>query len=307
MDPITVTASFATIVSLTADFISQRRAADDATLDEFKAWLADQRHDEVISFLESNVATTVGIKALLHESHAEILERLGQLELQIAARLEQPERVPGQEKAKIVETICLGLNNTFAGTKVDLAELATRCAIYAIEEKTVEFRVSLQETLLDAPPDDPLILPRYEKVRHDRARQLESRLELLASPAVYEWWQYFLSRKEDWEAAIQSLLARASFNGHAGGQKIDVWRTEDPKLIAAIYLNTHEVAETLAHLGFSSTSELRFGAHWRAAIDLPFDLISQHVIPSIIVQLEQHKVPVVGDALNLAAWHIGEG
>lgn len=296
-------------MSLAANFVSERRSENDANIEEFKAWLADQRHDDIIKLLESNTATTVGIKALLHESRSDIISHLEQLALQITSRSDQSERAPAQETADVIETIYLGINNAFVGGAGDMADLATRCAIYAIHGKRVKFQVELQETVLDTPLGDPLILPRYEKARLERARQLESRLELLTSQAVHDWWQYFLGRAEDWGFAIQSLLLRASLdsNNHAVGQKIDVWRTEEPTLSAAIYLNAQDVTATLEHLGFQSTRDLRMGAHWRAALDLPLDLIARHVIPNIIVQLERQGIPAVGEVLNLAAWHIGEG
>ncbi|MDG2539221.1 hypothetical protein P5Y53_16210 [Dyella jiangningensis] len=312
MDPLTLTSSFATIVSLIAEFNSQRRTAGDADMDEFKAWLADQRHHEIISLLESNATTTVWIKARLQESQeslSDILQRLREIELKVSERSDPAGHVPAQDEAKVVEIIRLGANNAFEGTEVDLVELATRCAVYAIEGIAVGFQVVLRDTVLSTPPEDPLMLPRYEKARRDRAYQLESRLELLTSQATYKWWQYFLGRKEDWEVVIQALLMRASlaFDGNGGGKKIDLWRTEEPRLGTAIFLNAQEVAQVLEHLGFGSTADLRFGPNWRAAIDLPLDLIARHVIPSIIVQLEMHEVPVAGEVLNLATWHIGEG
>lgn len=306
MDPIT---GFATIVSLAADFVSQRRAEDDASLEEFKDWLANQKHADIIKLLDSNTATTVGIKALLHESHSEIVSRLEELRLQTSSSSAQLDHAQAQAAADVVETIVLGINNSFVGTSADMSDLATRCAVYAIEGKRVEFQIELQKTVLETPPDDPLMLPRYEKARLERAQQLKKRLELLTSKAVYEWWQYFLCRKEDWTIAMQSLIARADFasNGVVTGQKIDVWRTEEPVLSAPIYLSEQEVAQTLEHLGFQSTRDLRLGAYWRAAVDLPLELIVSHVIPSIIVQLERRETPASGDVLNLIAWHIGEG
>lgn len=306
MDPFS---GFSTIVALAADFVSQRRAEEDASLEEFKAWLANQRHSDIIKLLESNTATSVGIKALLHESHSETLSRLEQLMLQTARpsdRLDQPK---SQFKADVVEKITLGINNSFVGTVHDISDLATRCAIYVIEEKRVEFQIELQKTVLEAPPNDPLILPKFEKARLRLSEQLKKRLEILTSQDVHEWWRYFLSSKSDWTFVTKSLIARADLasNGIVTGQKIDVWRTDGPQLSAPIYLSKQETAEMLEHLGFESTRDLCFGPYWRAAVDLPLDLIVRHVIPSIVIQLERQDVPASGDVLNLAAWHIGEG
>lgn len=306
MDPIS---GFATIVGLAADFVSQRRAEEDASLEEFKAWLADQRHSDIVRLLESNTATSVGIKALLHESHSEILSRLEQLLLQKSPRSDRLDQSQAQPKADVVETIVLGVNNSFVGTDADICGLATRCAIHVIEAKRVEFQVELQKTVLGSLPDDPLILPKYEKARLERSKQLKKRLEILTSQEVHEWWQYFLNSTNDWIFAMQALIARADLAsvGIVTGQKIDVWRTADPELSAPIYLSEQETAEMLEYLGFESTKDLCFGPFWRAAVDLPLDLIVKHVIPSIVVQLERRETPAFGDVLNLAAWHIGEG
>ncbi|WP_067643103.1 hypothetical protein [Dokdonella koreensis] len=49
------------------------------------SWLSEQRHDEIRSLLELNTTTTIGIKALLGESQAEILERLRSLDKSMAS------------------------------------------------------------------------------------------------------------------------------------------------------------------------------------------------------------------------------
>ena len=76
--------SFATIVSLLADFVSHRGANQSKSFDEFMAWLSEQRHDDIKSLLELNTSTTIGIKALLGESQKEVLERLQSLDKSMA-------------------------------------------------------------------------------------------------------------------------------------------------------------------------------------------------------------------------------
>ena len=68
MDPISAATAFATIVSLLADFVAHRGAAEGKSFDEFMAWLSEQRHDEIKALLEQNTSTTIGIKALLGEN-----------------------------------------------------------------------------------------------------------------------------------------------------------------------------------------------------------------------------------------------
>ena len=85
MDPITSAASFATIVSLLSDFVSQRSAAESKSFDEFMAWLSDSRHEELRRLLQSNAATAVGVKAILNESRQDILEQLAHLDKSLAS------------------------------------------------------------------------------------------------------------------------------------------------------------------------------------------------------------------------------
>ncbi len=85
MDPISTASSFATIVSLLADYVSQRT---DVSADEYKAftsWLAENRHDELIASLERHQATTVGIKAILNSDRELFLSRFDKLDSMFAA------------------------------------------------------------------------------------------------------------------------------------------------------------------------------------------------------------------------------
>ncbi|HVI59378.1 MAG TPA: hypothetical protein VM619_11000 [Luteimonas sp.] len=77
--------TFATIVSLLADFVAHRGAAEDNSFEEFMAWLSEQRHEEIKTLLEQNTSTTTGIKALLGESQREILDRLQSLDRSMAS------------------------------------------------------------------------------------------------------------------------------------------------------------------------------------------------------------------------------
>ncbi|QKT03011.1 hypothetical protein HUS23_03905 [Ectothiorhodospiraceae bacterium 2226] len=84
MDPTSVTA-LATVLSLIGQFVSERRASDQTKFNDFMAWLAETHHDEVRSLLESNVRSTVSIKALLNEQHDAVLQKLASLDQILAA------------------------------------------------------------------------------------------------------------------------------------------------------------------------------------------------------------------------------
>lgn len=80
----TAATAFATTISLLADFIARRDANRATTLDEFLAWLAEHRHDQIRAMLEQNISTTIAIKALLGESRQQILDRLESLDRTLA-------------------------------------------------------------------------------------------------------------------------------------------------------------------------------------------------------------------------------
>lgn len=216
------------------------------------------------------------------------------------------EAIPSTGAAR--EIIELGDNNQFAGNEADIKNLATRCAIHAINGEEVEFDIRLLPTILNCQPSDPLWVPRYEAARINKAESLAAWMTALTSPKVYEWWKLYLCRVEDWQCVISAFLEWAQFGRTiASGHKIDVWRTTAPELSAPIYLSPTELARLLTHLDFESTKELCFGAYWRAASDMPHDLVVKHVIPRILAVLVDHEVAPEGQVLSLMEWHIGDG
>jgi hypothetical protein len=75
---------FATIVALLSDFNASRRGAAVATIEEFKSWLSENRHSEIIGALEQNAASVRSIKALLHEDRETLAAQLRALDQQLA-------------------------------------------------------------------------------------------------------------------------------------------------------------------------------------------------------------------------------
>lgn len=84
MDPMSAATVFATTVSLLADFVAHRGAAEGKSFEEFMAWLSEQRHEEIKALLEQSTSTTISINALLGESQREILDRLQSLDRSMA-------------------------------------------------------------------------------------------------------------------------------------------------------------------------------------------------------------------------------
>lgn len=81
----TGTTGFATVVGLIGQFVDGRRNAATQDYEQFKAWLAENRHEEIIQLLEQNATTVVSIKALLAQDRAFLIEYLLRLDRNLAA------------------------------------------------------------------------------------------------------------------------------------------------------------------------------------------------------------------------------
>lgn len=84
MEPITLSTAFATIVSLVADFNSSRTGTAAASVEHFKSWLTENRHQDVVDALERNAATLISVKTLLFEDRMSLSEQLRTLDEQLA-------------------------------------------------------------------------------------------------------------------------------------------------------------------------------------------------------------------------------
>ncbi len=84
MDPITLSTAFATMVGLVSDFNASRQGTAAASVEDFKAWLAENRHQDVIRALDQNAATLLSVKILLLEDRKSLGEQLRSLDEQLA-------------------------------------------------------------------------------------------------------------------------------------------------------------------------------------------------------------------------------
>lgn len=77
-------AEFATIVGLLSAFSSGRSGQEQLELSEFLAWLSEHNHEEIKRSIESNQATTISIKALLHKGLVDVHEKLDGISQRLA-------------------------------------------------------------------------------------------------------------------------------------------------------------------------------------------------------------------------------
>lgn len=99
MDPLSLTASLATVVGLVSDFVSHRKLAKAEDYDEFLQWLEEHRHSEIVGLLQQQSSTTISIKALLAQDREELRERLALLDGTIAAAASAVEGLQGVVEA----------------------------------------------------------------------------------------------------------------------------------------------------------------------------------------------------------------
>lgn len=85
MDPLSLASTFATLVSLLGQFKSGRDTASGNSYDEFMQWLATNNHSELKSLVEANHATTIGIKAILHQNQEWLKDSLERIDNALAA------------------------------------------------------------------------------------------------------------------------------------------------------------------------------------------------------------------------------
>jgi hypothetical protein len=85
MDAASAAAAFATVVGLLADFTNQRQHKTDSDYADFVAWLAENRHSELVELLRLNASTATSIKALLNQDRTVLLEKIEHLDRTLAS------------------------------------------------------------------------------------------------------------------------------------------------------------------------------------------------------------------------------
>lgn len=85
MDPITLSASFATIVGLISNFKAERNSSTENEYQEFLLWLNEKKHKTVIDDINSNHLLSLSIKNTLNQNHEALLLKLAGLDNSISA------------------------------------------------------------------------------------------------------------------------------------------------------------------------------------------------------------------------------
>lgn len=216
-----------------------------------------------------------------------------------------------------IETIELGLDDSYLGSDLDLRNLTARMAILFKEEIKVkvvcrypDFDNVIADDSGQVPGAfDSVQLADAKRFKKYRGAEISNAIDILFSESCHLSWAGLISSLDDWYIVLKNLI-----NGFrigwvpSGSTKIDIWRTDEPSITTAIYLNQSEVMEMLNKLNFEKIEHLAFGSHWRAADELPRSIILTKVIPRIAHAIASAKLELVTpNVLNLTSWHIGQG
>jgi len=72
------------LVGLVTQFAGERRHAVAMTAEEFKAWLAENRHDDVVRLLEQNAHSLLAVRIMLSQDRTELFTQLAEIDRKLA-------------------------------------------------------------------------------------------------------------------------------------------------------------------------------------------------------------------------------
>ena len=246
-----------------------------------------------------------------------------QAEARTAAELEGFHKLAGDISnthqsfsANLGVPIKIELDNDFSvlTSTENLRKGAARLATGATRGSCPEIQVLLPD--LDgvlAHFTDPVQAEQVSQAMETRRKRTVEMLKSICSASAQESWRLYLSDSGDYLRVVEGILSYARSIGVGGGQKLDVFQTTPPELYASVFLDDQEVASMLDHLGFSTMAHLAFGAGWRAADELPRQIIQDKVIPAILGCVVPWKSTYSKEdalfrkAFRLHTWHIGTG
>ena len=298
IDLLTLATANASIVALLSDFNSTRKGNKLSSEDfnnHFNRLLEnDNNNKETLQLILEN--TEILINFYLNQSE------------ELNHKIQKP--------FSNIFNIKLAEYNKYDKNNIPIPDLVENCLVKNYEEENFLITVEVLPSALEL---DPITAARNEFVRKKRAKLLEIRLNLLFCKDLFK---YFKANENDISGIfsqanyiewVKFFLDRAEmkYGPDSDRYKLDVWRTKAPQLSCPIYLSQDLLDGLLKHLGFSDFSNLAMGAYWRSANEMPFHLISDHVIPQIIIELAKHieqgAVVDTLDVFDLNSWHIGQG
>jgi hypothetical protein len=113
VEPLTLTTSFATVISLLASFKAEHKTASEDEFNDFMTWLIKHNHTDIKELLSINTQATIGIKAILNQDREILfakLEAIDKVVSKVAGSIEGFDKVasalhPGQELSKQAKSV----------------------------------------------------------------------------------------------------------------------------------------------------------------------------------------------------------
>ena len=222
-----------------------------------------------------------------------------------------PEQLSRSHDKEKIKQVVFKVNSNFDSieTEEQFTELVTSAAVASEADLEVVIKVEPADTSWGFSNEiDPVLAAKYARHLSHKAENLGSALSKLFSQSVRDAWGTTLSDVDSITVVARALL---SINGAVEGTKLDVWRTLDPKLSAPAWLSPAEEELVLIQLKFESMDSLGLGAGWRAADELPRQVLLSKVMPGIlwaVVQAEMsNNKDLPAETMILHTWHIGQG
>lgn len=192
----------------------------------------------------------------------------------------------------------------------DFKLIINRLSVAAAKEEPLKLHVELVDLEKYAAAfQDEVHQVNFRADRLKKAAQIAGAIQLLCSKAVQDWLPFVVTDSADRVNVAHAIVVWYESGHAAPGTKLDVWRDRPPQLSAPVYLSEAEVAAMLSKFEFDSMRDLAMGAGWRAADELPTEVILGKVLPRILIETQIKNInPVqVPETLVLASWHIGQG
>ena len=159
---------------------------------------------------------------------------------------------------------------------------------------------------------DSIQLAYYQRVKKTKGARIARAISMAFSHPCSVAWGPYLQNTSDWCSLLENIpKAFSNDRFSAAVEKLEIWRTNNPKFQTSTRLTVDDVQDVLEATGLSNMSHLAFGAGWRAADELPRPLILSKAMPNILRSIVSSDIDLTHynllDIVNLPSWHIGRG
>lgn len=209
------------------------------------------------------------------------------------------------------------VDDRYIASATDITNAAARMARALHDQRPVSVTCNYPEFARIRPVDDGSVadaydsieLAAYKREKDKKGERIARAIEQGFSTACYTLWGIYLQNVADWTLLLLGIPDAFTDDRVSGTvEKIELWRTDPPRVQASFRLTQAEANAILAMTGERNLQFLACGAGAQAADQLPRELILKKVLPNILRGLvdagidirHPDKVAIV----NLPDWHI---